>query len=203
MNKVDTAKWKDIFKNHIATFNDYGNIKIIDFKKPDSIEYRIRFIFEDDYYRLHISGDVGELIAINYYNMTYDDFIENYVNDSYYFEEKIKCMNRGIYFYDIEKAKEDILNLFKEEFKSDCEFEFLKQLGYFDVQEAIDDLLIDFEVDKGLTQSAIRELQEWLHCDYCDIPQDIGQIRTNVLDVYLLAFQLAYDQINADSSSKQ
>ena len=32
------------FKNHIATFNDYGNIKIIDFKKPDSIEYRIRFI---------------------------------------------------------------------------------------------------------------------------------------------------------------
>lgn len=203
MNKVDTAKWKNIFKNHIATFNDYGNIKIIDFKKPDSIEYRIRFIFEDDYYRLHISGDMGELIAINYYNMTYDDFIENYVNDSYYFEEKIICMNRGIYFYDEDKAKEDILNLFKEEFKEDDEFEFLKQYGYFDVQSALDYLLEDFGVERGLTQTALRELQEWLDYDYCDIPEDIGRIRTNILDVYLLAFQLAYDQINTDSSSKQ
>lgn len=196
MNKVDIAKWKDIFKNHIVTFNDYGNIKIIDFKKPDSNEYRIRFIFEDDYYRLHISGDMGELIAINYYDMTYEDFIEDFVHDSYYFEEKVKCMNRNIYFYDEDKAKEDILNLFKEEFKEDDEFELLKQYGYFDVQSALDYLLEDFEVERGLTQAALRELQGWLDCDYYDIPEDIGRIRTNILDVYLLAFQLAYDQIN-------
>lgn len=198
MNKADTVKWKDILKDHVATFNDYGNIKIIDFKKPESNEYRIRFIFEDDYYRLHISGDIGELIAINYYNMTYKDFIKNFVNDSYYFEEKIQCMNHDIYFYDEDKAKKDILDLFKNEFKNDNEFEFLKQFGYFDVESAFDHLLSDFEEDRGLTQSAFRDLQEWLGCDYYDIPKDIGRIRTNVLDVYLLAFQLAYEQIHTN-----
>ena len=57
---------KENFKNHIATFTDYGNIKILDFKNPKSYDYRIRFLFEEDYCRLHISGDLGELIASNY-----------------------------------------------------------------------------------------------------------------------------------------
>lgn len=54
---MDLEKMKQKFKDHKATFADYGNIKILDFKKPNSTEYRIRFIFEEDYCRLHISGD--------------------------------------------------------------------------------------------------------------------------------------------------
>ena len=53
-------KQKENFKNHIATFTDYGNIKIVDFKEPETSYYRIRFLFEEDYCRLHISGDLGE-----------------------------------------------------------------------------------------------------------------------------------------------
>lgn len=40
---IDLERQKDNFKNHIAKFTDYGNIKILDFKNPKSSAYRIRF----------------------------------------------------------------------------------------------------------------------------------------------------------------
>ena len=83
---IDLEIAKERFKNHIAVFIDYGNIKVLDFKKPNSSEYRIRFLFEEDYYRLHISGDLGELIATNYTNMCYESF-SDFVNNPGYFEE--------------------------------------------------------------------------------------------------------------------
>ena len=77
---LDLENQKARFKDHIATFTNYGNIKILDFKKPDSSEYRIRFMFEEDYCRLHITGDLGDLIASNYSNMTYDKFSDFFNN---------------------------------------------------------------------------------------------------------------------------
>ena len=85
---INLEKQKENFKNHVATLTDYDNIKILDFKNPKSNEYRIRFLFEEDYYRLHISGDLGELIATNYCNMTFEKF-SDFVNDVGYFEGKI------------------------------------------------------------------------------------------------------------------
>ena len=45
---MNLEKQKENFKNHRAIFKDLGNIKILDFKKPNSTEYRIRFLFEED-----------------------------------------------------------------------------------------------------------------------------------------------------------
>ena len=109
---MNLEKQKENFKDHIATFTDYGNIKILDFKRPNSSEYRIRFLFEEDHCRLHISGDLGELIASNYYNMTYEKF-SDFVNDVGYFEGKIDCHNRPIYTYDEDLAREELLEMAK------------------------------------------------------------------------------------------
>ena len=111
---MNLEKQKENFKDHIATFTDYGNIKILDFKRPNSSEYRIRFLFEEDHCRLHISGDLGELIASNYYNMTYEKF-SDFVNDVGYFEQKIYCHNRPIYTYDEDLAKEELLKMAKRD----------------------------------------------------------------------------------------
>lgn len=110
---INLERQKEHFKDHIAKLTDYGNIKILDFKQPNSNEYRIRFLFEEDYCRLHISGDLGELTATNYYNMTFDKF-SDFVNNVGYFESKINCHSRAIYVYDKDKAKEDIINYLEE-----------------------------------------------------------------------------------------
>lgn len=46
---MNLEKQKENFKNHRAIFKDLGNIKILDFKKPNSTEYRIRFLFKKKY----------------------------------------------------------------------------------------------------------------------------------------------------------
>ncbi len=137
---MNLEKQKEHFKNHIATLTDYGNIKILDFKAPNTSAYRIRFLFEEDYCRLHISGDLGELIASNYYNMTYEKF-SDYVNNTGYFEEKIDCHSRPIYVYDYSKALEEI------------------------------------------------------NPDAWEFAGDIGKTETGILDLYMLAFRLAQEQL--------
>ena len=46
---MDMQRQREYFKDHVAKFTDYGNIKIVDFKNPNSSTYRIRFLFEEDY----------------------------------------------------------------------------------------------------------------------------------------------------------
>lgn len=83
----------------------HGTIKVLDFKRPDSSYYRIRFLFEEDYYCLHISGDLGSLTAANCKNMTYEKFAEDYAGNPSYFREKVECHNRPFFVFDENMAK--------------------------------------------------------------------------------------------------
>ena len=49
---IDIEEQKKMFKDHVAKFTDYGNIKILDFQRPGSSTYRIRFLFQEDFYRI-------------------------------------------------------------------------------------------------------------------------------------------------------
>ncbi len=191
----DLEKQKKHFKDHVAAFTDYGNIKILDFQKPGSSHYRIRFLFEEDFYRLHISGDLGELIACNYNNMCYEKFRE-FVHNVYYFEEKICCHNRPIYEYDYEKAKEDLRRVFKEQeikvepYSWETEEEAL--------EEKIEDILDDLDNRNGLGSCAYEALHELDDCCW-EWMDSIGKERTGILELYMLAFEMAQEQLSKGS----
>lgn len=196
---MDIEKQKEHFKNHIATFSDYGNIKIIDFANPESCHYRIRFIFEEDFYRLHISGDLGELIASNYNNMCYRRFFEDFVHDIDYFMAKVNCHNRPFYEYDYEKAKEDLNKRFEDyDFILKFDFETEEELK----EEKIDEILKDFDWRTGLGSKAydiLREIDE--DCfEWIDL---IGREETDILEIYMLAFELAQEQLKKQSEEEQ
>lgn len=191
---MDLKKQKEHFKNHIAKFTDYGNIKILDFKNPNSSEYRIRFLFEEDYCRLHISGDLGELIATNYSNMTYEKF-SGFVNDVDYFKEKIDCNNRKLYVYDEDQAREELLEMAE---KHDWLL-FSDKYSYEDddkerLSNIIDDILYDFDPDRGIGSKGYEELDD-LECDAFEFAGDIGKQETGILDLYMLAFKLAKNSL--------
>lgn len=187
--KFNSELWKKIFENHVATFTDYGNIKVLDFKAPDTNIYRIRFLFEEDYCRLHISGDLGELIAANFDNMTFDKF-SDYVNNIDYFKEKILCHSRPIYNYDMEKAKEQLKELAE---KNDW-------LGYLcvdsdELDTVMDDILMGFNDEKGIGDKGYDSLVE-LEEDAYKFVKSIGREETDILDIYMLAFKLAKKQLD-------
>lgn len=181
------------FKNHIATFTDYGNIKILDFKKPDSNEYRIRFLFEEDYCRLHISGDLGELIATNYNNMTFEKF-SDFVNNTGYFKEKVNCCSRRLHYFDEELARKKL----KEHIEAYGLLDYYDMYSFESDEEKLenllDDILYNFSDTSGISQKGFEELSsldktawEWAY--------DLGKKDTGILELYMLAFKLATEQL--------
>lgn len=187
---INLERQKKNFKNHIATFTDCGNIKILDFENPDSSNYRIRFIFEEDHYRCHISGDLGELIATNYSNMTYEKF-NQFVNNVGYFEGKIDCCSRSLYEFDEDVARTELLEIIK-----DCEWEDEILDEYDSIDDFIDCVLEDFEqvIGQGIGTEGY-ELLEKMDCDAWEWAYHIGKVSTGILDLYMLAFKLAQEQL--------
>ena len=200
---IDIEEQKKNFKDHVAKFTDYGNIKILDFQRPGSSEYRIRFLFQEDFCRLHISGDLGELTASNYKNMSYDHFGPDFCKNPYYFEEKIDCHERPLYTYDEDKACKDIKEHLEEYGLS------LPDRYYFgtdDDAEAFADfvgeVLEDFDDDKGISPEGYRVLSD-VDDDAWEYVKEIGRERTGIIELYLLAFELAQEDLKRQESEVQ
>lgn len=182
---IDIERQKENFKDHIATLTEYDNIKILDFKNPDSNHYRIRFIFEEDYCRCHISGDLGELIATNYNNMTYEGF-KDFVHNTGYFEGKIDCNNREIYEYDEDVAKEELQERIEDYFEND---------NNDDMEDVMQDMFNDFDNHHGFGSKAYDILSEYDY-DCWEYINDLGKVSTGILELYMLAFELATKQLD-------
>lgn len=193
---MNLEREKKNFKDHKATFTDFGNIKILDFQKPNSSYYRIRFLFEEDFYRLHISGDLGELIAANYCNMCWDKF-EDFTDNIGYFDGKIICHNRPIFAYDYETAKADVMKHIKEydlyDEVIDDQDEFMSEEDI--VEEFLEDVFDDFTEERGIGYYGYEKLSE-IDSDIFEFIEDFGKRSTGILDLYMLAFKLAKEQLD-------
>lgn len=194
---MNIERAKRCFKNHKATLTDYGNIKILDFKNPESSEYRIRFLFEEDYCRLHISGDLGELIATNYNNMTYEKFARDFVNNVGYFEEKIDCHSRDLYVYDEDDVKKDLKKIIDDYALMD---EIRDDYGFYEDtdEEVLDSFFYDvfkgFDGNLGVNGTGWETIAKYVP-DAFEIVSDLGKRHTDILDWYMLAFKLAQEDL--------
>ena len=177
------------FKNHIAKYKDYGNIKIIDFKNPKDSTYRIRFLFEEDFFRLHISGDLGELIAVNFKNMCFDKF-EDFLKDIDYFKTKIVCCNRPLYFYNKEKAKNDL-----EEYFEDFYWDEIKD-------EKIEELVDELDEEKGWSETAYNILYSFDY-ELAGELEEIGKEESGIIELYMLAYNLAIKQLKENKTAAE
>ncbi|WP_347994721.1 hypothetical protein [uncultured Eubacterium sp.] len=196
MNKEWLERQKENFKNHKAKLMNYGNIKVLDFKNPNSNEYRIRFLFEEDYCRLHITGDLGSLIACNFYNMTYEKF-SGFVNDTGYFEQKIDCLDRAIYYYDEEQARKDIKEYLNEHHLGEYIIEnegFDFQSDEENINDFINDVLGDFSDKNGIGPKGVDKLIDIDEYMYDEI-DSFGKKETGILELYMLAFKLAQEEL--------
>lgn len=200
---INIEEQKKKFKNHVAKFTDYGNIKILDFQRPGSSEYRIRFLFQEDFCRLHISGDLGELTATNYRNMSYDHFGPDFCKNPCYFEEKIDCHERPLYTYDEDKARKDIKEMLGEyELSLPDRYYFGTENFIEAFEDFIDEVLEDFDDDKGISQEGYRVLSE-VDDNAWEYASKIGRERTGIIELYLLAFTLAQEDLKRQESEVQ
>ena len=187
---------KEHFKDHVAHFKDYGDIKVIDFYNPNSSAYRIRFLFDESIYTLHITGDLGNLTASNYKNINYADFYKHFCGNSGYFKSKVDCHSRDLYEWDEDKARKELEDYFHTGFDED------EKLDEDEIEEKIDDILEFFDSRKGISERGYEALSEAMP-DAFEYADDLGKEETSILDLYLLAFELAYKQLNPDKVNER
>lgn len=202
----------DGFKNHVSKFWDLGNVKILDFQKPGTSNWHIRYTFLEDMYTLCITGDLGNLVAMNSTNMTYDRFPE-VIRSKDYFREKVQCHDMPFYEYDEDKARKDL----EKDYKDEIEDYIYKQLFHPEQQDEEElkenleyerdsfwsDVFEDFDLDTGIGTKG-TELLEKVITDFWEVREYIGRVETSRLDIYIYAFTEAVKRLpeQRDSMTK-
>lgn len=194
---------KEIFKNHTATFLDLGMIKILDFKKPGcEKEHRIKFLFEEDTYTLHITGDFGNLTAVNESNMCYEKFGQ--FNDPSYFEEKVKCHDRPFYEFDEASAREELAALIEKlEIEEEIEEKIEEGFDFYNIDDFFDGVFEDFawHEGEGIGPAGLTVLNEYVEGIESEDIYRIGMKSSGILEFYLSAFNLAKKRLEQSEES--
>lgn len=193
---MDLELQKEMFADHVATLRDYGDIKIVDFQKPESNYYRIRFIFEEDHDRVHISGDLGELIAYNHAGLSFRRFIDYCYRHRVWFKTKVLCSSRPLQTYNRELAEKQLTEKLKDKLLFDKVSAYFGDLDRevvtaFLVERALD----DFSDDGGIGEDGEKLLSDIDFTGFWPIDEIGLEKGPDIVDLYLLAFKLAFRQL--------
>ena len=193
---MDLELQKEMFADHIATLKDYGDIKVLDFQKPGRNYYRIRFMFEEDHDRVHISGDLGELIAYNYAGLTFGNFIDYCHHNPVWFKTRVLCSSRPLQTYDRELAEEQLIQKLKDSYLLNRVADYFEVLEPEDaVKPFIEDVLDGFSDTEGICEIGERILLNIDSSLFWPIDEIGREEGPGITDLYLLAFKLAYRQL--------
>lgn len=187
---------KKEFADHVATLQDYGDIKVLDFQKPETNHYRIRFIFEEDHDRVHISGDLGELIAYNHAGLNFRDFIDYCYRHRVWFKSKVLCSSRPLQTYDRELAEKQLKEKLKDKQLLDEVLAYFGDLDYEVVTAFfVGEVLVDFSGGGGIGEDGKWLLSSIDSTGFWPIDEIGLEKGPDIIDLYLLAFKLAYKQL--------
>lgn len=197
---MDLELQKEMFADHVATLKDYGDIKVLDFQKPGSNYYRIRFMFEEDHDRVHISGDLGELIAYSRAGMEFRHFIDYCYHNPILVKAKVQYSSRSVTTYDRELARKQLIAVMKDKSLYNkvigCYWYLDDESEPEEVEEAlIGDALEDFSETGGIGvvgKAALMNIDSTAFWPIDEIGLEEGP---GIVDLYLLAFKLAYRQL--------
>lgn len=106
-------KYKNIFKNHVATLTDLGSLQILNFKEPGKREYELEYIFKDN--MVFITGDCKDAV----FNCTWKtswDCMSGWNITEEYFAEKMSAHSSKKYIFDNHKAITDANEYFRQHF---------------------------------------------------------------------------------------
>ena len=194
--------------NHVASFTNLDDVKILTFQTPGSSRYKIRFLFDEPSYTLTISGDLGYLVAQNECNMTFEKFSQ-FLNSPGYFLEKVKAMSRPAYMYDGQKARkklEEYLDSLGTKFE-----EFLKYDEDYCLEEPdeakslfTEAVLDNFTDAAGISDNGaevLARLDDALRTNFLlEEGYELGRMPTGTIELYLKLFALAVRQLYTENA---
>ena len=173
------------FAEHKAELKVSGNMQIVDWRKPGTGCYRVRYVFDQEGGRIYISGDLGEAVVqptwlatpgTTYNTVCGGDIVVN----ERYFLEKVKASSDK-YEYDYDEAEKVV--------RENCP----------GIEE--DDLEIvmsDFDERWGLRhiESEARDILEGFDRDYWEWFATAGQSVDGRIYLWLVGLKMAWEALN-------
>lgn len=169
------------FKDHVATYCDYGNIKTLTWAKPGRREYSMRYVFDTEAHTMTITGDLGYAVVCPTCKVDLEHCAKSFQWVDY-FAEKIRATS-DMYVYDEDVAKETL----RERLLSDD----LDDDEKAEREALIEDIMDDYDVGQPGVRALDDDTSNQLNRIDSDAWEWIGTIgRRYHLRVYLWMFGL-------------
>ncbi len=176
---------RENFKDHIATLTEHGDLKVLDWKMPESIFYYIRYVFDGN--KIYITGDLGEAV----FCLTWKADIHSFNDIGLgYFHEKLKAYHEDKYDFDSDKAIKRLR-------------EWLNELKDYGIEYDHDEMRELFEGARGCSEEwewveVVHEHDDFisdLDVDYWEWFYNIGRVYPMRFQSYLIGLQMASEQL--------
>lgn len=177
---------REWFKDHVADLKDLGDIQILKWKRPDSINYSVRYVFDGQ--MMYISGDLGSAV----YWLTWKADVHSFNVGIGYFNEKLAAFSDDRWDFSSEKAVKRLREWLNDIKESGKEYDH-------------DDMKDFFEDARSCSQhwewvEAIHshdKLISSLDGDYWEWMYGAGNECPTRLRCYLIGLQMASAQLKA------
>lgn len=204
--REEVARACEQLKNNIATYRRGNQLDILDFKRPGTIDYYLRMVFDHESCHtsaVYISGDLGEAVVYPTCTPTLEGMAKCFtrrlqngtidINESY-FIEKIKTAS-NLYTFDSDDFKTDLRQVCKDRFGEDAKE--CEELETF-IEEEIDDFCahgVEFS-SRGVTieHDAKERLEGIIPGCNSDL-YDCGRRVHPRIVLWLVALRLAWEQV--------
>ncbi|MFJ2042215.1 hypothetical protein ACIOBL_01355 [Paenibacillus taichungensis] len=184
---IDETKIREQwFHNHQATYTDHGAIKELIWRRPETVAYYVRFVFDGR--NMYVTGDLGEALFCFTETADVHTFNEYGID---YFTEKLKAYHEDTHYFDNDIAVERLRRWVKE-LKSDGDtYDHDEMRELFEAARSIDTMREWADVIND---------SSWLHDiepDYWEWMYSVGKQMQPRLKSYLVALKMASEQLLA------
>lgn len=184
------------FKDHKATLTKCGDITVLDWRKPGTCCYAVRYVFDGD--KMYITGDIGE--ALFWLTWKADVHSFNGISTDY-FMEKMRAYSNDRYDYDGKEAATYLKEWLDERIE---DMEFDTEEDKEDFLEEFNELVDDAESCDSENQWGWEYVNEKWHdfikeldCDYWEWIYHIGRTVPHRIVGYIVGLQMASEQLKA------
>jgi hypothetical protein len=180
------------FKDHKAKLMDLGEIQILDWQKPGTGIYRVRYVF--DGCMMYISGDVGEAV----FWLTWKASIHSFDNiHIHYFDEKLRAFSDDRRDYNGETAKKRLEEWRQELSKNRRKYDLEKMKTLIEIASGCGSTREWAEVVNSIE---FNDFIVRLDNDYWEWMYKIGDEIPPRLQSYLIGLKMASEQIKREGA---
>ena len=198
MNKFEETRNREIkdafksFAEHQATLKQYGELEILDWRRPGTGWYRVRYVFDRESNRIYISGDLGEAVVWPTWPATLANTCINVcsgkweVNECYFLEKVAATSNR--YVWDKAEAEAEV--------KNRC-----PDIDEWDLEMVME----DFDDRCGLTHigDRARGILNDIYSEYWEWIGDAGRSISGRVYLWLIGMKMAWQQIQSKGNESE